>query len=481
LSIRRALAFAYIEKYGTFLISLASTMVLSRLLAPEQIGVFSIGMAIVSLVGVIREFGLGTYLIQEPHLDSDRIRAAFTVNLAIGISLAAIVLLLAIPAGHFYGDPLVTKIIAIMSLAFVLIPFGAIPQALLTRELKFGTLAWIRLSSGVALAVASVAFAWYGMGAESLAWGSVVSSAVSTLASLSCRLHDMRPIAKRDDLLRVLKVGGGATAVSIVDEVMMALPEAALGRLQSMTAVGLFSRSRTMSQMAHQVLARAAGPVFLAAFSDLKRNGLPLGSGYLRATACIVAVGWAALGVLAIEAEPVVAVLFGANWTGVVTPLRWLCLGAAVSLLTSGAHHLLLADGALADVLKARAWALPGHMGCVVGGAMIGLDALAIALVISSVQSSMLLAWFVRRRLAISLRDQLLPALMSLPVVLSACAGAAVTLLLPVATYLGSSLLHIALGSMLATMLAVLALASGSHPLKSELSRAFRQARRRGL
>jgi hypothetical protein len=93
----------------------------------------------------------------------------------------------------------------------------------------------------------------------------------------------------------------------------------------------------------------------------------------------------------------------------------------------------------------------------------------------------MLLAWFVRRRLAISLRDQLLPALMSLPVVLSACAGAAATLLLPVATYLGSSLLHIALGSMLATMLAVLALASGSHPLKSELSRAFRQVRRRGL
>ena len=56
MSVRRALLYSYIEKYGSYVIALLSTAVISRLLGPGDIGAFAVGMALVGMVAVIREF-----------------------------------------------------------------------------------------------------------------------------------------------------------------------------------------------------------------------------------------------------------------------------------------------------------------------------------------------------------------------------------------------------------------------------------------
>jgi O-antigen/teichoic acid export membrane protein len=469
LSIRRALAFAYIERYGTIMIGLLSTMVLSRLLTPAQIGVFSVGMAVVGIVAVVREFGVSTYLVQEAELDDARVRAAFTLALAFGLGLALIVLALAVPIGRFYGDADVTRIMVIVSITFALTPLGGISQALLTRELRFASLAWIRLGHGLVLAGASVAGALAGWGAVSLAWAAVAASVFTAIASMSVRPHPIRPNLQRTDLARVFGVGSAATAISVVDEVMAALPEVVLGRMQTLADVGLFSRARTLSQTAHQLLARAAGPVFLAAFSERKRAGIPLAPGYLHATACITAAGWAALAMLAVLAEPVVRVLYGSGWMGVVEPLRWLCVAAMLALPTSGAHHILLADGGVRTALRVKIVSLIVLAAAAIPASTAGLAAITQAMVLVSAVSSLLLARAVRARLDIDLQTQLKPALSALPVALAAAAGAAIVLPFTPGASLGLSLLLSATGSISGL---VAALAVGwlvKHPLHLEL------------
>src|ERR1700751_3780406 len=193
----------------------------------------------------------------------------------------------------------------------------------------------------------------------SLAWGAVLSGAANSAISLWMRPHDLRLSFDRNELGRVFSVGGPATAISVVDEIVLSLPELVLGRTQTLAAAGLFSRARGMSQMAHQLLARAAGPVFLAVFAERQREGVPLAPLYAKATACVVGLGWPALAMLVVLADPVVRMLFGPNWLAVVPLMRWLSVAAAVALLTSGAYHLLLASGGVRDVLHAKTAALP--------------------------------------------------------------------------------------------------------------------------
>jgi O-antigen/teichoic acid export membrane protein len=469
-TVRRALAFSYIEKYGSFLLSLVSTAIISRLLKPAEIGVFAIGMSLVGVVAVIRELGVSTYLVQEQDLSETRIRAAFTLAMAMGVGLCFVLLAVSIPAGLFYKDPTVTTIVAILALNFALTPLGSVSQSLLVRELRFSALTWIRLAQAVILAVAGIGLAELGWGALSLAWAAVLSSAANGIISLSVRPHDMRPSFDGKELRRVFSVGGPATAISIVDELVASLPELVLGRTQTLAAAGLFSRARGMSQMAHQLLARAAGPVFLAVFAERQREGVPLAPLYAKATACVVGLGWPALAMLVVLADPVVRVLFGPNWLAVVPLMRWLSVAAAVALLTSGAYHLLLASGGVRDVLYAKTAALPAQALPLVVGGMFGVDAMAMTMVLAAAAATLLLGRAVRKRLGIRLRDQLWPAMTSLSVTLASAAGAAIGLLVPAPYSALGAFERLLVGGAAGVVFAAGALMAGAHPLREEIA-----------
>jgi O-antigen/teichoic acid export membrane protein len=470
MTVRRALAFSYIEKYGSFLLSLLSTAIISRLLKPAEIGVFAIGMSLVGVVAVIRELGVSTYLVQEQDLSETRIRAAFTLAVGMGVGLCFVLLAVSIPAGMFYKDSTVTTIVAILALNFALTPLGSVSQSLLVRELRFSTLTWIRLAQAAILAAGGIGLAELGWGPLSLAWAAVLSSAANGLMSLWVRPHPMRLTFDRHELRRVFSVGGPATAISVVDEIVLSLPELVLGRTQTLAAAGLFSRARGMSQMAHQLLARAAGPVFLAVFAERQREGVPLAPLYAKATACVVGLGWAALAMLIVLADPVVRTLFGPNWLAVVPLMRWLSVAAAVALLTSGAYHLLLASGGVRDVLQAKTAALPAQALPLVVGAIYGVEAMAMTMVLSTSVATLLLGWAVRKRLGIRLRDQLWPAMASVPVTLAAALGASVGLLISAPYSAIGALERLLVGGSVGVVFAAGALMAGAHPLRAEIA-----------
>jgi len=470
MTVRRALAFSYIEKYGSFFLSLVSTAVISRLLKPADIGVFAIGMSLVGVVAVIRELGVSTYLVQEIDLSEKRIRAAFTLAVVMGVGLCLVLLVVSVPAGAFYKNSNVTTIVAILALNFALTPLGSVSQSLLMRELRFSTLTWIRLAQSAILAGGSIALAELGWGPMSLAWGAVLSAAANSIMSLWIRPHPLRLTFDGSELRRVFSVGGPATAISVVDEIMNSLPELVLGRTQTLAAAGLFSRGRGMSQMAHQLLARAAGPVFLAVFSQRQREGVSLAPLYAKATACVVGLGWVGLAMLVVLAEPVVRVLFGPNWLAVVPLMRWLSVAAAVALLTSGAHHLLLASGGVRDVLRAKVATLPAQAVPLVAGAMFGATSMAMAMVLSSAVASLLLGLAVRARSGMRLRFQLAPAIASLPITLASAAGASIGLLISAQHTAFGAFEQLLVGGSAGVVFAAGALMAGSHPLREEIS-----------
>jgi O-antigen/teichoic acid export membrane protein len=472
MSMRRALLFAYAEKYGSYVIALASTVVISRLLSPADVGAFAVAMALVGVVAVLREFGVSTYLVQETDLDARRVAAAFTLTIGIGSALGLVVALLAVPTASFYGDPRLRDILWILALSFALTPLGSVSQSLLTREMRFDVLAWVRLAHGAVAGGVGVLLAWLGYGPLSLAWAALCATIVNAVLSMVARPHPLRLNVNRADLARVVAVGLPATLVSIVDDLINTIPDLVVGRWQGLAAAGLLSRARGLSQMAHQLIARAANPVFFAVFSERRRDGAEVEQLYVKATSCVCAVGWVLLVPLAVLADPVVRVLFGAQWGEVAVLLRWLCASAAVLLLTSGAHMLLLSHHGAGDALRARLWALPWYLGCGVAGAMISVRVMAAVTVVASVMATAFMAMAVRKRVGIGLRRQLEPLRSALPALGAGTAAA------PAAFWYAasntSSWLALATGGLCAALGAVSSLAIGRSPLRAEILKLWR-------
>jgi O-antigen/teichoic acid export membrane protein len=103
MSTRRALLFSYVDRYAALAIGIATSMVIARLLTPTEVGVFSVTMVLISFTAALRDLGSGQYLVQEPELTCDRMRATWTVQLLSGLVLAIVVGAAARPVSRFYG------------------------------------------------------------------------------------------------------------------------------------------------------------------------------------------------------------------------------------------------------------------------------------------------------------------------------------------------------------------------------------------
>src|SRR3954451_18876299 len=93
-SIHRSIIFSAVDRYGSMLLFLVSTAVLSRLLTPKEFGVYAVINALNAVIAAsFQEFGGANYLIQKTSLSKHDIRTAFTITFCIstliGIGLCA--------------------------------------------------------------------------------------------------------------------------------------------------------------------------------------------------------------------------------------------------------------------------------------------------------------------------------------------------------------------------------------------------------
>ena len=136
-SVRLALLYSSLGRYFLMLIGLVSTMVVARLLTPEEIGTFAIASSVVMLMAGFRMLGANAYLVREKELTPEKIRSAYGLTILISWGLGGVVLELAYPLADYFDVAEVAVLFAILSISFIVAPYISIPDALLSREFKF--------------------------------------------------------------------------------------------------------------------------------------------------------------------------------------------------------------------------------------------------------------------------------------------------------------------------------------------------------
>src|SRR5262245_52129643 len=137
MSLRRSIIFAFLGRYSDTMIATVSTIVLARLLTPEEIGAFSIAAAAMAITGGLREFGLGNYLLQSKELPAERLSTIFWLGLLISIAMALLMVAFASVIASIYSDQRIQYLVYVLSIGFVVSPFSTPVLGRLKRELDF--------------------------------------------------------------------------------------------------------------------------------------------------------------------------------------------------------------------------------------------------------------------------------------------------------------------------------------------------------
>jgi O-antigen/teichoic acid export membrane protein len=345
MSVRKSLVFSFAQKYTTFAFSFAAIMIVSRLLTPEEVGVFSVATGLTILANTLRTFGVSDFLVQEERLTESMIRTSFTVNLIIAWALAAILYATSWQVAAFFNDAGVGRVVRVISISFFLVPFGITAMALLTRELAFGALYKINASSSITSSVVTVVLAYVGFGYMSMAWASLASMVIMVLA---CALWGYEYRVRGMSLAGwrlILPFGAKMTASNIVKQIGEQSANAVIGKMLGMADVGFYSRGYGPINMFRDKVIDAVGGVAFPAFAAEHRNSGTAPQLFVRALVYLTGISWPFFAFAALMAPQMIRIMFGNQWDAAIPLMRWLCMAAMIGTLTYQCNSFFVAVG----------------------------------------------------------------------------------------------------------------------------------------
>ncbi len=465
----RNFAFGFAEKYLQAVLALASSVILARLLSPAEIGVYSIAAVLTGLAQVFRDLGTSQLLVARPALSTGEQRALLSISIAMGWGLALALALLAEPLAAFYRQSELTKVLRILALNFVMVPFSSQVTAMLRREMRAGALLRVSASYSATQFAATIALAANGLGPCALAWGSLAATCAGFIAAFVQQPAGMawRPGLK--GIFALLRPGGLAVTGNAIDEVGVVAPDLIAGKLLGAEQVALLGKAQSVLSLFNQAVTSAVSPVIFPLFAKHAREGGDPLQAYIAAAACITALAWPFFLLAGLFAEPLVALLYGHQWKACVPLIRIMCGAAALYSMFNMARYLLLATGHIGEQARIDAIAVFGRLAMLVPAGLAGLDWLAAAIALSLVFRS----WLVLRCLRTLYGLQLAALLQALrkSALATGAAVAPACLVLMVARNEGLGVLHLLAGSGVGVLGWGTAIWLQQHPLAGFLRR----------
>lgn len=473
MSIRKSLAYSFLDRYASLVITVASTMVLARLLTPNEVGAFSVTMVVISMMTTMRDLGAGQYLVQEKELTHDRIRAVWAVQLGLGVLMALAVLAASIPAGAFYADARVTNIMLVLALGYLVNPLGSVTYAWLIREMRYDATAIMRFASNVTNALTSIWLAWRGHGAISLAWGSLAGTVVNALVATRYRPPNYPWLPGTRELRRVLAFGSQLTLSSLADTLSKGSPEFFLGKFQDLAAAGFFSRANGLVAMFNRLVFDAAAVVAASSFAKLSREAQDTRTPFLVGMAHVTALCWSFAGALAFLASPVIRLLYGPQWETSADLVRWLAAALALAAPVTLCTAVLTGSGQAWRILRASTFSALVAIPLYLAGALHSTAALGVAAMAASAIATAYWLRTTRAVLGFTWSELAAACRRSLLVALAACVGPALVFAVYGAAAAGHTGTALLLGGGGAALGLLGGLALTNHPLFAELRRLF--------
>jgi O-antigen/teichoic acid export membrane protein len=196
-----------------------------------------------------------------------------------------------------------------------------------------------------------------------------------------------------------------------------------LGRVLGFTSVGLYGRAAGTTQLFDSLFLGVLNPVIMPAIAAEKRAGADLKRLYLQAVELLTAAQWPFLTFMALMAEPIVRIWFGAGWLEVVPLVRMLCLASLSLFAACLTYPVLVAAGRVRDTLISSLISLPPSLLVIFVASFFGVKAVAASALLTLPFQAAVAIRFISRRLSFGGRDFLRATRKSSVVTACSCAG----------------------------------------------------------
>lgn len=296
-------------------IQTVGTIILARILTPEDFGLVSM-VATFSLL--VQNFGINGFteaVIQRRDLTDDEMRKLFWANLLIMSGLTAVFMLLAPVIAWFFGEPQLRNISVGMAISILFSGLGTCHLALLARNMKFKLTATAQVLAAAASTGLAILMALQGLGFWSLVGRAVtVPLVTSVFAWLFCRWKPGIP-AKGTSIRPVLAFGGKTYGNFLLTYVRNNLDKVLVGKVFGKSPLGHYDRAYQLSSVLPNQLTIALSGVGVSTLSRLVDDPPKYRAYFSKALTVLAFLGFPGSVLFTLLGKDIIILLLGDQWT----------------------------------------------------------------------------------------------------------------------------------------------------------------------
>ncbi|MGI9422302.1 MAG: lipopolysaccharide biosynthesis protein, partial [Hyphomicrobiaceae bacterium] len=351
---------AFVGAFWTFLamasqsfFQIVSLIILARLLAPSEFGLFVVAMAVFGFCGIFSQLGVGPAIVQRKTLEERHIRVGFTLSLLLSFLVAALVWFGAPAFSAAFKMPELVSVLRAGCLVLVFQGASTVALSMAQRNLRFQFLSGIDAGAfAVGFLIVGTLLAWLGFGVWALVGAHLTQHLLRTTFLLSGQAHAKRPLIDGATAAQLLYFGAGFSIARIGNYLASQSDKLVVGRMLGAQALGVYGYAYQFMNASAVLVGRVLDRVLFPTMALVQLEPKRLTRAYRNGAAACALVILPASGVLSLVTPEVVLVLLGSRWLDAVEPLRIL----ALSMVFRSSYKISDSVARATGAVYRRAW-----------------------------------------------------------------------------------------------------------------------------
>ena len=316
----------FAERCGAQLVSFIVSIVLARLLVPEDYGTIALVTVFTVILQVFVDSGLGTALIQKKDADDLDFSSVFYFNFVVCLVLYAGMFMAAPYIAKFYDDISLTPVIRVLSLTIVISGVKGIQQAYVSRNMLFKKFFFSTIGGTIFSAFLGIGMAYVGFGVWALVAQQLSNTMIDTLILWITVKWRPKKMFSWQRLKELLAFGWKLLVSALLDTGYNNLRNLIIGKMYSPTDLAFYNQGDKFPKIIITNINTSIDSVLLPTMSNSQDDRERIKQMTRRAIKTSTYVMAPLMMGLAFCAEPIVSLILTDKWLPCVPFLRIFCI-----------------------------------------------------------------------------------------------------------------------------------------------------------
>lgn len=328
--VAKGTVWSLMEKFSVQFVHFFVTLVLARLLTPDDYGVIALISVFISVAGVIADSGLGSALIQKKDVTDEDTNSVFYISLLMS-SILYLVLFIGAPwVADFYRTPSLIPILRVLAVTLILNAVNSVQGAELSRKLLFHLRFRISLVATIVSSAVGVLLAYRGCGPWALVWSNVLGRFTSVIAYWLIIRWRPRWVFSWRALRRLFGYAWKLTVSHLLDNVYGNLYGFIIGRVYTKADLAFVNKGGQLPSLVMNSVNGSIGSVAFPALSKIQDDPEKMREAMKMMLTCSMFIVLPLMMGVAVCADRIVFVLFGSQWMPCVPYVQIACFSFAL-------------------------------------------------------------------------------------------------------------------------------------------------------